>query len=199
MTMTSTSIQDQRVYAQDTQPSDTRDGIIWIDTSVSPRKQYVYSTDSSSWESVTPANTGTAGPTYGYGTVDMGYGDFGPDSSDGSTSSQSQVSVSAGSTITAVADFPDTTSDGLRIHAYMGFADQGTATADVQADFADGTSTTLATGVAFTGEWHSWTFNVADLTSVTFTLTNNDSSTSNFKLGELQPHSVDMPEHSHPI
>lgn len=198
MPLSSTSISDRRVYAQDTAPADDRDGILWVDTSVSPRETYVYSTDSASWESVTPSSTGTAGPTYGYQVTEI-TGDFDDTSSDNDISTSSQVSVSGGSTLTAVADTPDTTSDGLKIHAYMGYADVGDAVADVTANFADGTSTTLATGVAFTGEWHSYNYSLSDLTSVTFDLTNNNSSSSNFKLGELRPHSIAMPEHSHTI
>lgn len=52
MGLDSQAIFDQRVYAQDTQPDDQRDGIQWVDTSVSPRQLYVYSTDSQSFESV---------------------------------------------------------------------------------------------------------------------------------------------------
>lgn len=45
-----TPIAERRVYAQADEPSDTRDGILWVDTSVSPRETFVYSTDTNSWE-----------------------------------------------------------------------------------------------------------------------------------------------------
>lgn len=45
-----------QVYAQDTEPSDTRDGVLWVDTSVSPRVTKVYSADTASWEEVAPGN-----------------------------------------------------------------------------------------------------------------------------------------------
>lgn len=48
--MRSSANADRRVYAQDTEPVDTRDGILWVDTSVSPRETFVYSTDTESWE-----------------------------------------------------------------------------------------------------------------------------------------------------
>lgn len=50
----SRSIQDTRVYAQETAPTDTRDGILWIDTSDPRRPTYVYSGDSGNWEAVAP-------------------------------------------------------------------------------------------------------------------------------------------------
>lgn len=46
------SVFDKRIYAQDTQPNDTRDGVIWIDTSVEDRTMWVYSTDTGGFERV---------------------------------------------------------------------------------------------------------------------------------------------------
>lgn len=46
------ALADSRVYAQDSAPTDTRPGIIWVDTSQSPPRTKVYSTDSDTWESV---------------------------------------------------------------------------------------------------------------------------------------------------
>lgn len=71
----STSIQDQRVYASDTEPVDNRDGVMWVDTSVSPRDTYVYSTDSASWEKIAAEswkvqNTAPTGPQDGDGWID---------------------------------------------------------------------------------------------------------------------------------
>lgn len=51
MGLSNSNLTDTRVYAQDTEPNDTRDGVMWVKTSVSPRETYVYSTDSNSWES----------------------------------------------------------------------------------------------------------------------------------------------------
>ena len=47
-----TSLYDQRVYAQATPPQDTRDGIIWVDTSVADKPTKVYSADTQSFVSV---------------------------------------------------------------------------------------------------------------------------------------------------
>lgn len=48
----SRSLADTRVYAQDTEPTDNRDGVMWVDTSGSDRPTYVYSTDTEAWEPV---------------------------------------------------------------------------------------------------------------------------------------------------
>ena len=50
----SRAIADTRVYAQDTRPSDTRDGIIWIDTSQTPRQTKVYDQSTGGWENIAP-------------------------------------------------------------------------------------------------------------------------------------------------
>jgi hypothetical protein len=47
-----TSLFDQRVYAQATPPQDTRDGIIWVDTSLASKSTYVYSADTQSFVSI---------------------------------------------------------------------------------------------------------------------------------------------------
>lgn len=44
------------VYAQDTAPSDTRDGVLWVDTSEASRPVYVYSSDTGQWEPTAPGN-----------------------------------------------------------------------------------------------------------------------------------------------
>ena len=44
-----TSLFDQRVYAQATPPQDTRDGIIWVDTSLAAKPTKVYSADTESF------------------------------------------------------------------------------------------------------------------------------------------------------
>lgn len=55
----STPIAERQVYAQDTQPSNERDGVLWVDTSVpsGPPKTNVYDADTGSWEplSATPS------------------------------------------------------------------------------------------------------------------------------------------------
>lgn len=45
-----------QVYAQDTAPTDTRPGVLWVDTSVSPPKTYTYDADTASWEPVAVQN-----------------------------------------------------------------------------------------------------------------------------------------------
>lgn len=50
----SRSITDQRVYAQNTQPADERDGVLWVDTSQSARPMFTYSADTAAWEPVAP-------------------------------------------------------------------------------------------------------------------------------------------------
>ena len=47
-----TSLYDQRVYAQATPPQDTRDGIIWVDTSLAAKPTKVYSADTESFVAV---------------------------------------------------------------------------------------------------------------------------------------------------
>jgi hypothetical protein len=47
-----TSLFDQRVYAQATPPQDTRDGIIWVDTSLADKPTKVYSADTQSFVAV---------------------------------------------------------------------------------------------------------------------------------------------------
>ena len=47
-----TSLFDQRVYAQATPPQDTRDGIIWVDTSLAAKPTKVYSADTQSFVAV---------------------------------------------------------------------------------------------------------------------------------------------------
>ena len=52
MTRETTSLFDQRVYAQATPPQDTRDGIIWVDTSLADKPTKVYSADTQSFVAV---------------------------------------------------------------------------------------------------------------------------------------------------
>lgn len=73
--MESTPLFDRRVYASDTKPDDERDGVIWVDTSVSPRDTFVYSTDTNSWEKVSAEswkiqNTAPSNPSDGDGWID---------------------------------------------------------------------------------------------------------------------------------
>jgi len=56
MGLNSTSVFDQRVYAQNTAPQDTRNGNLWADTSFDPPKIKVYSDDTATWEDATPSN-----------------------------------------------------------------------------------------------------------------------------------------------
>ena len=52
MSRETTSLYDQRVYAQATPPQDTRDGIIWVDTSLADKPTKVYSADTQSFVAV---------------------------------------------------------------------------------------------------------------------------------------------------
>lgn len=52
MSLQSTTIYDRRVYAQDTEPSDKRDGNLWVDTSASPPDTKTYDADTGVWEPV---------------------------------------------------------------------------------------------------------------------------------------------------
>ena len=52
MSRETTSLFDQRVYAQATPPQDTRDGIIWVDTSLADKPTKVYSADTQSFVAV---------------------------------------------------------------------------------------------------------------------------------------------------
>lgn len=56
------SLASVEIHAQSTKPNDAKDGVIWVDTSVSPRDTYVYSEGSSSWELIRPdAGLGLSG------------------------------------------------------------------------------------------------------------------------------------------
>jgi hypothetical protein len=52
MARETTSLFDQRVYAQATPPQDTRDGIIWVDTSLADKPTKVYSADTQGFVAV---------------------------------------------------------------------------------------------------------------------------------------------------
>lgn len=52
MGLESTPISDRRIYAQDTQPADTRDGVLWVDTTTQERQLSVYSEATGQWEPV---------------------------------------------------------------------------------------------------------------------------------------------------
>lgn len=54
--MNSRPVTITQVYAQDTAPNDTRDGVMWVDTSVSPPDTYVRDATTASWEPVAPGN-----------------------------------------------------------------------------------------------------------------------------------------------
>lgn len=50
----SRSLVDQRVHAQDTQPLDERDGVLWVDTSKSGNPIYVFDGDTREWKDANP-------------------------------------------------------------------------------------------------------------------------------------------------
>lgn len=54
--MSSSAMAETRVYAQDTEPSDRRDGILWVDTSETSRPVYVFSTATDQFEPTAPGN-----------------------------------------------------------------------------------------------------------------------------------------------
>lgn len=54
--MESSALFDQRVYAQDTEPPDERNGNIWVNTSTDNNQVLVYSTNTGNWE---PVSEGT--------------------------------------------------------------------------------------------------------------------------------------------
>lgn len=56
MSLNSTPIADRQVYRQDEQPSDGRDGILWVDTSASPAETKVYDKATDSWELLSEEN-----------------------------------------------------------------------------------------------------------------------------------------------
>jgi hypothetical protein len=75
--MGSRPIRQTVLYAQDTQPDDTRDGVLWVDTSDSSRPVYVYSSDTGAWEPAAPdavhrQDTQPTGATDGDLWVDTG-------------------------------------------------------------------------------------------------------------------------------
>lgn len=65
----SQSISDQRVYSQNTSPTDTRNGNIWIDTSQNPPETHVYSEDSQNWENISPTETQVEVQAGGYQNI----------------------------------------------------------------------------------------------------------------------------------
>ena len=50
--MNSRPVSITQVYPQDTEPTDTRDGILWVDTSASPPATYTFDRQSSEWAPV---------------------------------------------------------------------------------------------------------------------------------------------------
>jgi hypothetical protein len=54
--MSSRPVQQTQVYNQDTEPTDTRDGVLWVDTSTSPPDTYSYDASTGTWEPVAPGN-----------------------------------------------------------------------------------------------------------------------------------------------
>lgn len=54
--MESRPVQITQVYAQDTAPTDERDGVLWVDTSEPSRPVYAYSSDTADWEPASPGN-----------------------------------------------------------------------------------------------------------------------------------------------
>lgn len=75
MSLQSTTIYDRVVYTQDTEPSDKRDGILWVDTSASPPDTYTRDASAETWEpvasgKVTVSDTAPTGVNEGHLWVD---------------------------------------------------------------------------------------------------------------------------------
>lgn len=73
--MSSRPVSQTVIYAQDTEPTDTRDGVIWVDTSVPERPASAYSSDTGQFEPMSPSNiavqdSAPANPTLGDGWID---------------------------------------------------------------------------------------------------------------------------------
>lgn len=54
--MSSRPVQITQVYPQDTAPTDKRDGVLWVDTSVSPPKTKTWDADTTQWAPVATSN-----------------------------------------------------------------------------------------------------------------------------------------------
>jgi len=66
MAQETSAINDRTVYAQDTEPTDTRAGVLWVDTSGPTEQVKVYSPDASDFVSITGGETSIeSGPKTG--------------------------------------------------------------------------------------------------------------------------------------
>lgn len=76
MGLSSKSLSDQRVYAQDTEPVDRRDGVMWVDTSPTDGNDlYTWDVDQNDWVLAAPSNisiqdTAPSAATNGDGWID---------------------------------------------------------------------------------------------------------------------------------
>lgn len=75
MSLQSTTIYDRRVYAQDSEPDDRRDGVMWVDTGSPERDLYIFSGESNTFELAAPSNiaiqdTAPSGASLGDGWID---------------------------------------------------------------------------------------------------------------------------------
>lgn len=218
----STPVRDQTVYAQDTAPSDERDGVMWVDTSVSPRKTYVYSADSLSWENIAPSNwsvqnTAPNSPSDGDGWIDTSVNPSEAkvyESSTavweriGATSTQPGSSAGGYTTVGGTLSDGDTTTTVVTNNSYTNVQISGlvcngvrihvvddTGIPDATVHFVDGTSTDLGNfGVGWNEKTH------ANLEVDYYRVGDSDGSSSYpVEFSEVQPHETPVAPHTHQI
>lgn len=188
MGMQSTTIQQTQVYAQETQPTDTRDGVLWVDTSVSPRQTYVYSTTSGSWESVKPSETQTNLPIGG------GYYN--------SYTGQLTLSGTANEVVWSdTVDIPDSGYDGLKLHvANVDYGDVDYRMIDsVRFREEGGSWTTEEVHVAETDGTVELSISPIYAEEMQVSVTSTESSGSNTEEWTVTLHEMAVGPHQHPV
>lgn len=198
----SRSVADTRVYAQDTEPQDTRDGIIWVDTSADPRDTYVYSTASVQWEDITPPSTADNSNPIGYLTE-------GPTWSDGDTGTiGARLTQGANSTSWHTLDADVT---GLDISGVDGWRIYSTNTSGSNFCHSTGHRVTTSQGDVYenqhssdnsTGVWESHAFSSVvgvEIEQIEIQVNNNDGVTHDLEVRELQYNYIGPAVHQHPI
>lgn len=96
--MKSQAIFRKQVYTQDTAPGDTRAGVLWVDTSVSPPNTKTYDETTGTWEPVATENlavqdTAPTDPTNGMLWVDTSVTPPNAQTYDGTDSAWNDVGV----------------------------------------------------------------------------------------------------------
>lgn len=193
------TLYDRRIYAQDTQPADERDGVIWIDTSVSPRDKYVYSVDSASWESLTPQVTQSASAAYGY--MPKALDGSNPNWWDDATGTYNATNVIAGGSVTTSVGTVDTFgSDMVDGFQYYLSTDGPNVTVDyVKAVCTGQNYRYMPTGGVAQDQWGTFNFPEDQLEAVEVKASNADTLDHNLLIKEIHPHYVALPAHTHNI